>query len=86
MKFDETSNALKHNLYVAKYNRILKTCNAHLVGIFSWWNFELEYFWIFTHMLFRSYILVGGESKEVSVHATKLYDLYFLPNISWVIK
>jgi len=37
-------------------------------------------------MLFKSYILVGGEGKEVPVCATKLYDLYFLPNISWVIQ
>jgi len=37
-------------------------------------------------MLFKSHILVGGEGKEVPIHATKLYDLYFLPNISWEIK
>jgi len=37
-------------------------------------------------MLFISYILVGGEGKEVPVYATKLYGLYFLSNISWVIK
>jgi hypothetical protein len=35
-------------------------------------------------MLFKSYTLVGGEGKEVPVYATKLYDLYFLPYISWV--
>jgi hypothetical protein len=37
-------------------------------------------------MLFKSYILVGGEGKEVPVHATKLYELFFLTNISWMIK
>jgi hypothetical protein len=37
-------------------------------------------------MLFKSYVLVGGESKEVPVYTTKLYGLYFLPNMRWVIK
>jgi hypothetical protein len=40
---------------------------------------------IHTHAL-KSYILLGGEGKEVPVQAMKLYDLYFLPNISLVIK
>jgi hypothetical protein len=37
-------------------------------------------------MLFKSYILVGSEGKEVPVHTTQLCVLYFLPNINWVIK
>jgi hypothetical protein len=36
---------------------------------------------IHTHAL-KSYILLGGEGKEDHVHTMKLYDLYFLPNIS----
>jgi hypothetical protein len=62
-------------------NKFLKIFNAHLLGIVSWWNFGLEYVWIFIH-IHISYILLGGEGKEVPVHTMKLYDLYFVQNIS----